>query len=266
MRVERRGLAEQPERPGWTGRPRRIDRSPVVVVLRELFGRPPLDVVRGEACCVRRLADLGWLALGLALGWWVYVPLHELLHAFACLATGGDVTRLEIDALYGGGVLAWLIPWVTSGSEYAGRLSGFDTHGSDLVYLATDLGPFLLTFPGVWLLRRTARLGRPALFGATLPYALAPLLSLTGDAYEIGSILVTRLSPWSDPVVQELLRGDDLILGAQVLGGTAASAGTWAGFWLAAGIGVIWAFATCALAAAVARWLGQPALEQVQPS
>ena len=151
-----------------------------------LFSRPFLDLVRGEMRCVERPRDLAWLALGLAAGWWLYVPVHELLHALACLAAGGEVTRLEIDPLYGGGLLARWIPWVVAGGEYAGRLSGFDTGGSDLVYLATDLGPFVLTlFPGVWALRRAARAGRPLLFGAALPFALAPLLSLTGDAYEI---------------------------------------------------------------------------------
>lgn len=229
-------------------------------LLRELFVRPILDVVRGEARCVERFADLGWLALGLALGWWIYVPLHELLHALACLAAGGEVTRLEVDPLYGGALLARLIPWVVSGSEYAGRLSGFDTHGNDLIYLVTDLGPFLLTLPGVWLLRRAARAPRPALFGMTLPFALAPLLSLTGDAYEIGSILVTRLPGWSEPIVRDLLRGDDVILKAQVIGDSAAGAGVWAGWGLALLVGLLWALATYFLASRAVSWAGEPAL------
>ena len=159
-----------------------------------LFSRPFLDLVRGEMRCVERPRYLAWLALGLAAGWWLYVTVHELLHALPCLAVGGEVTRLEIDPLYGGGLLARWIPWVVAGGEYAGRLSGFDTGGSDLVYLATDLGPFVLTlFPGVWALRRAACAGLPLLFGAALPFALAPLLSLTGDAYEIGSIALTRV-------------------------------------------------------------------------
>ena len=125
------------------------------------------------------------------------------MHAAACEATGGGVTRLEIDRLYGGALLARAFPFVVPASEYAGRLSGFDTRGSDLIYLATDLGPFLLTlFPGVWALRRAARARRAALFGAALPFALAPFLSLSGDAYEIGSILVTRLPPWTAPAMR----------------------------------------------------------------
>jgi hypothetical protein len=186
--------------------------------------------------------------LGLLAGWWVYVPLHELLHAAACTAAGGAVSRLEIDGLYGGALLARIFPFVVSGSEYAGRLSGFDTRGSDLIYLATDLGPFVLTlFPGVWLLRRAAAARRPLLFGASLPFAMAPFLSLTGDAYEIGSILITRLPPWAR---DGLLRGDDLFAKGAELARTPGA--PWAGFALAALLGAAWAFLTWALGSALA--------------
>src|SRR6185369_9765239 len=144
-------------------------------------------------------------------------------------AAGGTVSRLEIDALYGGALLVRVFPWVVAGSEYAGRLSGFDTRGSDTVYLVTDLLPFVLTLPGVWALRRAARAGRPALFGAAAPFALAPLLSLTGDAYEIGSILVTRLPPWAS--VAALLRGDDVSKVFARVGAVASP--PWGGFALA---------------------------------
>ncbi|MEM7049553.1 MAG: hypothetical protein AAF604_07840 [Acidobacteriota bacterium] len=219
---------------------------------------PFREVLRGQELCLRGLPDLGWMALGLLVGWFVYVPLHELLHAFACLATGGEVTRLEIDHLYGGALWARLFPFVVAGSDYAGRLSGFDTFGNDAIYLATDLGPFLLTLPGVWALRRWARQGKGLGFGFTLPFALAPFLSLNGDAYEIGSILVTRLAPWSTPVVRELLRGDDVFLVGSLLG--EASAVTVVGFVLAALLGVLWAFATYGLAAWLASRLGQGSL------
>lgn len=230
-----------------------------------LFTRPFLDLVRGEALCVSRVRDLAWLALGLAAGWWIYVPVHEMLHALACLAAGGEVTRLEIAPLYGGGLLERLIPWVVGGGEYAGRLSGFDTGGSDLVYLATDLGPFLLTLlPGVWALRRAARARAGLLFGAALPFAVAPLLSLTGDAYEIGSILVTRLPPWAGEAARELLRGDDLFLRAGAVA-EAGGAASWTGLILAASIGLVWAFGTYALGGWFAARLGQPPLPPYRP-
>ncbi len=219
-----------------------------------LLALPLTDVLYGQQRTLARPRDLAWLLGGLLLGWWVYVPLHELLHAFGCLATGGEVSRLEVDPLYGGALLARLFPWVVSGSEYAGRLSGFDTGGSDAVYLATDLAPFLLTLVAVWALRRAARAGRPGLFGMAAPFALAPFLSLTGDAYEIGSVLVTRLPPWSTAAA--LLRGDDVGLVAERL--AAAPAAPWAGFLVACLVGVAWAWITYWLGGAVARALGEP--------
>jgi hypothetical protein len=220
------------------------------------FLAPFADLVRG----LDRALDGGargliFVFLGLLAGWWIYVPVHELLHAAACLAAGGEVTRLEIDPLYGGLALARIFPFVVPASDYAGRLSGFDTRGSDGIYLATDLGPFVLTlFPGVWALRRAGAAGKPLLFGAALPFALAPFLSATGDAYEIGSILVTRLPPWSGVASRELLRGDDLIrkIGELAL----LPEAPWGGALLAALLGLLWAFATYGAGVAVARALG----------
>lgn len=217
---------------------------------------PLTDLLRGQGRVLRRRRDLAWLLGGLLAGWWIYVPLHELLHAFGCLAAGGAVSRLEIDAIYGGALLARAFPWVVAGSEYAGRLSGFDTRGSDAVYLVTDLAPFLLTLLGVWALRTAARARRPALFGAAAPFALAPLLSLTGDAYEIGSILVTRLPPWASAAT--LLRGDDVSIVFARVG--AAAAPPWGGFALAIATGLLWAWATYGVGAAVARALSEPSL------
>jgi hypothetical protein len=217
--------------------------------------RPFMDVLQGlERCLDRGVPGLLLAMLGLAAGWWIYVPLHELLHAAACLATGGEVSRLEIGAPYGGRILAWIVPFVVPESSYAGRLSGFDTHGSDLIYLATDLGPFVLTlFPGVWALRRSAAARRPLLFGMALPFALGPFLSLTGDAYEIGSILTTNLPPWNGLAVRELLRGDDL---GKMLSRLAKVPGApWGGAGLAFFLGVLWAYLTYGLGSAVARKL-----------
>lgn len=143
-----------------------------------------------------------WLALAAAfvVTWFVYVPLHELLHAYGCIVAGGEVTRLEISPEYGGALLARVFPFVVAGSEYAGQLTGFETHGSDAVYLATVLAPYLLTiFPGVMLIERRANAGRSpvlhaAAIGVALPLAFAPFISLAGDYYEAGSIVATRLA------------------------------------------------------------------------
>lgn len=225
-----------------------------------LPGHPLQDLLNGLDLNLERGArGLLFVGLGLAAGWWLYVPIHELLHAAACAAAGGTVSRLEIDPLYGGGLLAGFLPFVSSGSEYAGRLSGFSTGGSDLVYLATVLGPFVLTlWPGVWSLRRAARRRRAALFGASLPFALAPFLSLPGDAYEIGSILATRLPPWSEAATAALLRGDDVFKKAQEIG--AAATPPWGGFATAMALGLLFAFAAWSAGALVARLAGEPPL------
>ncbi len=223
------------------------------------FFRPPLgDTLGGlERCLEVRGRDGAWRALalvgaGLVVGWWIYVPVHELLHAFGCLITGGSVSRLEIDVVYGGALLARMFPFVVAGSEYAGRLSGFDTGRSDVVYLATDLMPFLLTlFPGVWALRRAGGAGKAFLFGFWLPFALAPFLSVTGDAYEIGSIVITQLPPWSGAV--EVLRSDDVLRLVPEL--AARHAAPWGGLVAGAVVGVVWAFATYAAGAGIANLL-----------
>ena len=223
--------------------------------------RPATDVLHGlDRCLDRGVPGLALAMAGLILGWWIYVPLHELLHAGACWIAGGEVTRLEIDALYGGGLLTRIFPFVVPASDYAGRLSGFDTRGSDLIYLATDLGPFVLTlFPGVWALRRAAAGRNALLFGASLPFALAPFLSLTGDAYEIGSILATRIPPWEAPALQDLLRGDDLVRKVEEL--RALEDAPWGGALLAALFGLVWACGTWWLGDAVARGAGRGPVE-----
>ena len=234
---------------------------------------PATDTWRGlDRCLEGGWRALAWLLVGLLAGWWLYVPAHELLHAAACRAAGGEVRRLEIAPLYGGAVLARWLPFVSAGGDYAGRLSGFDTHGSDAVYLATDLGPYLLTvFPGVWWLRRAARAApryRALGFGAALPVALAPFLSLGGDAYEIGAIAVTRLPPWTAAAARQLLRGDDLGLRVSAVAAAAAGGGDhdgatlWLGLLLAAAAGLAWALATYAAGALAAAWAGQPALKR----
>ena len=237
------------------GRGKSPDRvqSPTVRHLPAFLRLPATDAFHGLDHCL----DKGWrglllAALGLIAGWWVYVPVHELLHAAACEAAGGEVTRLEISESYGGALLARVFPFVEPGGEYAGRLSGFDTRGSVGVYLATDLGPFVLTlFPGVWWLRWAARSRRALLFGAALPFALAPFLSVTGDAYEIGSLLVTSLPPWQ---AHPEIIGDDLF---KKIEEARAGGPPWGGIVLAALTGIVWAFLTYALGDRVARWAGQ---------
>ena len=180
-------------------------------LLRDYVGA--LDALRGCG-----LVGYAQAAVAFLVAWFIYVPIHELMHAYGCLLAGGEVTRLEIAPEYGGILLARMFPFVVAGSHYAGQLTGFDTHGSDAIYLATVLAPYLLTiFVGVPLLRRAARPStppenRPWLFGAALPIAYAPFISIFGDYYEAGSILVSRVVSQIDlthPAAR--WRSDDLL-------------------------------------------------------
>jgi len=109
--------------------------------------RLPLDDYLGALAVFAPTWD--WRSLAVLIGaavlsWWVYVPLHELAHAFGCLLGGGTVTRLDIDPAYGAALLQRCFPFVNVGSDYAGQLKGFDTGGSDLTYLLTDFLPLLV--------------------------------------------------------------------------------------------------------------------------
>jgi hypothetical protein len=181
---------------------------------------PVDDYLRALRACLDGFQGgrIALIALTLLVCWWVYVPVHELAHVLGCVATGGRVSRLEIDAVYGAAFLRELFPFVTVGSEYAGRLSGFDTGGSDFVYLATDFCPFLLTILiGVPLLRSAGRPAQRPLsacvrLGASLPVAYAPFISIAGDYYEMGSILVSRLAAVAVPGFEVTRwRSDDLV-------------------------------------------------------
>jgi hypothetical protein len=241
------------------------------------FFRRPLDDTLGG---VERLASrptagalwagVSWAVLGLIATWYVYVPIHELLHAIGCAATGGTVTTLEIQTQYGGELLAHLFPFVVPGGEYAGRLSDFETHGSDLVYLATDALPYLLSIViGVPLLRLCARETRPFLFGAAVILGLAPFYNIPGDYYEMGSIIATHVAGWLGGSF-EGLRSDDVFLLLEQLftdreqlhlpgDGVTAPLAIIA---TALGLGVLLAFATYAAGHGLASRLVGPPVER----
>lgn len=149
------------------------------------------------------------LALGLAVGWWLYVPIHELMHAAGCYLGGGTVSALEVKAVYGGGLLKTIFPFVTSGGTYAGRLTGFDTNGSDLCYFLTVFLPFILTLPTLMLMEKSCRMRSVFFFGFLLPAFMAPIISLTGDFLELGGIFLYQIWPDATPATR-LLISDDL--------------------------------------------------------
>lgn len=211
------------------------------------------------------------MTVGVVIGWFLYVPVHELLHVAGCLATGGSVTRLELDPAYGATLLARIFPFVEpTHGDYAGRLSGFDTGGSDLVYLATDFAPFLLTIlVGVPVLRGCTRRARPVLLGMAAVVGLAPFYNLIGDYYEMGSIPTTAAFATASGGAESpylALRSDDLpklvesLLRSPGELGFADTAGRLgAALCVAVGtaLGLLLGFATYAAGSALAgRWVG----------
>ncbi len=183
------------------------------------FLSPGRDLFVGLEACLGtgRFSRLGLILLSCVFSWWLYVPMHELLHALGCILSGGTVSRLELSPVYGAVLLRGIFPFVSSGSEYAGRLSGFETGGSDAVFLVTDFLPYLLTiFLGIPLLRSAQRgysspLRACIAFGAAVPPAYAPFLSVAGDYYEMGSIIVSMSAAAVVPSVRpERWRSDDL--------------------------------------------------------
>ena len=234
--------------------------------------QPIRDVLAGLnqlAAAERPVRSMSVAFVALAATWFLYVLIHELLHAAGCLLGGGTVSRLEIAPEYGGTLLAQVFPFVKSGGAHAGRLSGFDTHGSDLIYLITDFAPFLLTiFLGVPLLRASARSRRPTFFGAGVVVGLAPFTSLIGDYYEMGSIVVTRgvtlFRGDGQSVAYEGLRSDDLLsligqvcAGAETLSlnGPAATAATGALILVAIAVGLSLACLTYAVGSGFSGWV-----------
>ena len=191
------------------------------------------------------------MLIAFVIGFWFFVPLHEWLHVLGCWASGGRVTHLEISPLFGGDLFARIFPWVTSDSEYAGRLSGFRPAG-DLSYLVTVLAPLVvLCAVGSALARSAARKRQPWLFGFSLSAALQPLAALNGDCYEAASIPLTRLASLAGLDWALRLRGDDL---SKVAAQAAAVHSPLAWALLAAGClgGVIIAAATLTAAGGVA--------------
>jgi len=153
------------------------------------------------------------MMLAMVLCWILYVPIHELLHAYGCIWTGGDVSELQISARYGGAIYARYFDFVVTQSEYAGRLSGFDTHQSDLCYMATVFAPFMISvLIGIPLVKALRGRRRPVLFGVAIVVGLAPFYNLTGDYLEMGSIIVTRIATGglTHPAVFEGIRSDDV--------------------------------------------------------
>lgn len=203
------------------------------------------------------------MIVSLILTWFLYVGVHEMLHVAGCLITGGGVTRLEMSPTYGAHLYAKVFPFVVPGGEYAGRLTGFDTKGSDWIYFATDFLPFVLSIViGVPLIKIAARRARPILLGTAVVLGLAPFYNLQGDYYEMGSMLTTRImtiakNGFGQPPVCEKLRSDDVFTLIANMFSKPAELGLDSGGKMAAGIIVVLISALVGLLLVFATyWMG----------
>lgn len=201
------------------------------------------DAVLAGQRPVRRLILVVLLA---GIAWWVYVPLHELAHAGACVSCGGEVRRMTLAPIYGGSLAARRFHWIDDRTPYAGQLADF-TPGSDACYLWLVLAPFVVTPLARPLLRRSARRGGPFFFAVGSVLALMPLANVAGDFYEAASIVVTRLAS-SDLRGALSLRSDDLpaLLRRLASGGTDTPLGQWLVVALGAALGLAAALALSA--------------------
>ena len=150
------------------------------------------------------------LLLVFFVSFWIYVPIHELMHAFATFLVGGEVRELAIDATYGGVFFAKIFPFVVSESEYAGQLTDFTTPNK-FAYFIVDMFPYLLSLPGVLLIRLAAKYKRLWLFSLGFLLMLVPLTQIFGDFYEAASLsmgeIMSLLNPSLDP---NLIVSDDM--------------------------------------------------------
>ncbi|MBN1355963.1 hypothetical protein JXA40_06780 [bacterium] len=134
------------------------------------------------------------IGLSLTITWFIYVPVHELFHCAGCVCSGGSVSELILGREYGAAALQRLFPFIEPRTtRYAGRLTGFEPAG-DISYFICVLSPFILSvFPGVFLF--VYSLSRKAFWslGPGLIIGLASFTNLTGDFFEMGTIVSTQL-------------------------------------------------------------------------
>ena len=156
-----------------------------------------------------RWRDLGAVLAILVLIWHLYVPVHELMHVWACRVAGGTVAQLALKPRYGGRFLHRIFPFVTPESRHAGQLSRF-TVPHDWAYAAVDTAPYLPSLFGLALLEAARRRRSRTAFAAGAILATAPLAAIPGDFHETAALATSRLAQaWRPELPARALVSDD---------------------------------------------------------
>ena len=116
---------------------------------------------------------------------------------WVCLLGGGTVEELALKPQYGGTLLKEIFPYIVAESDYAGQLKGFSTP-NDFIYFLVDIGPYVLSLPGLIIMEWSRRKGFAPIFGLAIILTFIPFMSIPGDYYEAPSLMTTRLGPAID--------------------------------------------------------------------
>ncbi|MCB1051229.1 MAG: hypothetical protein H6510_05975 [Acidobacteria bacterium] len=167
-------------------------------LLKQVFGFAlnSLESLMGKG----QYKDLALLMVAFVAGFFVYTPIHELLHAGAALLFGGTVEELAISPEYGGALLAKVFPFVVTESEYAGQLSGFSVPNY-WAYAGVDWAPYLLSLPGIALIAKAVQKQKTGLGGLGFLLAFIPVTQFSGDFFEMWSLIFTQIHEALDPAL-----------------------------------------------------------------
>lgn len=173
-----------------------------------------------------RMLDVVLLMLGLMVAWFIYTPIHELLHVAGCEWSGGHVSELALAPEYGAHLLREIFPFVVPESDYAGQLTGF-TVPSRMSYVVTIMLPYVLSLAGLPLLEWCRRKTNVGLAGLAYILAFVPFMSIPGDMFEVVSLFVSPIGEvFTYPGLDGYLVSDDVFKLIGILRDTGQWSGT----------------------------------------
>lgn len=160
---------------------------------------------------------LFWMLLGMFLFWHIYVPVHEMLHVAGCILSGGEVSSLNLKPRYGGLLLSKIFSFVVPASDYAGRLTGFQTPNA-WSYALVDFFPYTISLLGVAVIRLCEKKGAAFFLSLGFILTFVPFMSIPGDYYEAVSLVTTKIAEYGDPSLPAgVLISDDVFRSVGIL-------------------------------------------------